>query len=71
MAGIGPHLLSRLRFNPSGTVLTDRWGALLKFTRFLDDAAEQVFLDELMKTEEVKEGISSFYEKRKPDWKNQ
>ncbi|MBN1612114.1 MAG: GNAT family N-acetyltransferase [Polyangiaceae bacterium] len=40
------HLLSRLRFNPSGTVLTDRWGAHIKFTRYLDDAAEQVFLDQ-------------------------
>jgi hypothetical protein len=40
------HLLSRLRFNPSGTVLTDRWGALMRFTCFLDDAAEQVFLDQ-------------------------
>lgn len=40
------HLLSRLRFNPSGTVLTDRWGAMLKFTRFLDEAAERVFLDQ-------------------------
>ena len=34
------HLLSRLRFNPSGTVLTDRWGALMKFTLFLDKDAE-------------------------------
>lgn len=34
-------------------------------------AAEKVFLDELMKTEEVPEGIASFYEKRKPQWKNQ
>jgi hypothetical protein len=40
------HLLSRLRFNPTGTVLTDRWGAHIKFTRYLDDAAEQVFLDQ-------------------------
>jgi hypothetical protein len=40
------HLLSRLRFNPTGTVLSDRWGAMIKFTRYLDDAAEQVFLDQ-------------------------
>jgi cyclohexa-1,5-dienecarbonyl-CoA hydratase len=33
-------------------------------------AAERVFLDELMKTEEVVEGIASFSEKRKPQWKN-
>ncbi|MFH2008035.1 MAG: enoyl-CoA hydratase/isomerase family protein [bacterium] len=33
-------------------------------------AAEKVFLEQLMKTEDVQEGIASFYEKRKPDWKN-
>lgn len=32
--------------------------------------AERVFLDELMATEDVKEGIASFFEKRKPEWKN-
>jgi hypothetical protein len=40
------HLLLRLRFNPSGTVLSDRWGALLQFTRFLDEQAERVFIDQ-------------------------
>jgi len=38
------HLLSRMRFNPSGTVLTDRWGALLRLTRYLDEGAERVFI---------------------------
>ena len=33
-------------------------------------AAEKVFLEELMVTEDVQEGIASFYEKRKPVWKN-
>ena len=33
-------------------------------------AAEKVFLEELMVTEDVLEGIASFYEKRKPAWKN-
>ncbi len=33
-------------------------------------AAEKVFLEELMATEDVQEGIASFYEKRKPAWKN-
>jgi cyclohexa-1,5-dienecarbonyl-CoA hydratase len=33
--------------------------------------AERVFLDELMATEDVREGIASFYEKRRPAWKNQ
>ena len=32
--------------------------------------AERVFLDELMATEDVREGIASFYEKRRPAWKN-
>ncbi len=32
--------------------------------------AEKVFLEELMASEDVLEGIASFYEKRKPDWKN-
>ena len=32
--------------------------------------AERVFLEELMATEDVQEGIASFFEKRRPDWKN-
>ena len=32
--------------------------------------AERVFLDELMVTEDVREGIASFFEKRRPAWKN-
>lgn len=32
--------------------------------------AERVFLEDLMQTAEVPEGIASFYEKRKPAWKN-
>jgi cyclohexa-1,5-dienecarbonyl-CoA hydratase len=32
--------------------------------------AEKVFLEELMASEDVLEGIASFYEKRKPQWKN-
>jgi cyclohexa-1,5-dienecarbonyl-CoA hydratase len=35
------------------------------------DAAERVFLDELMVTEDVLEGLSAFDEKRDPDWKNE
>lgn len=37
--------LTRLRFNLTGTVLTERWGALLRFTKFVDPDAEGVFLD--------------------------
>jgi cyclohexa-1,5-dienecarbonyl-CoA hydratase len=32
---------------------------------------EGVYLDELMKTEDAMEGLSSFLEKRKPIWKNE
>jgi cyclohexa-1,5-dienecarbonyl-CoA hydratase len=32
--------------------------------------AERVFLEELMRTEDVREGIASFFEKRTPVWKN-
>ncbi len=32
--------------------------------------AEKVFLEKLMATEEPIEGIASFYEKRRPEWKN-
>ena len=32
--------------------------------------AERVFLSELMATEDVREGIASFYDKRRPVWKN-
>lgn len=32
--------------------------------------AERVFLSDLMATEDVREGIASFYDKRRPIWKN-
>lgn len=37
-------LLTRLKFNVTGSVLSDRWGAQVKLTRFLDERAENVFL---------------------------
>jgi hypothetical protein len=40
------HLLTRLRFNMTGTVLSERWGANVRFTKFLDAASEAVFLDQ-------------------------
>lgn len=33
--------------------------------------AERVFVQDLMATDDVREGIASFYEKRRPAWKNQ
>ena len=41
--------------------------------RSFEDAlqmANRVFLEELMTTEDVREGIASFFEKRPPSWKN-
>jgi hypothetical protein len=38
------HLLARDRYNPTGMVLTDRWGAHVKLTKFLADPAEDAFL---------------------------
>lgn len=32
--------------------------------------AEKIYLDELLKLEDYKEGIESFIDKRKPEWKN-
>ncbi len=33
------------------------------------DRAEQIYLEELMKLEDAREGIAAFMEKRKPVWK--
>lgn len=38
------YMLTRHRFNVSGTVLSERWGVLTRFTKFLDEASESVFL---------------------------
>ncbi|MCH7819219.1 MAG: enoyl-CoA hydratase/isomerase family protein [Candidatus Marinimicrobia bacterium] len=32
--------------------------------------AEDIYIDELLKTEDVKEGLNAFSEKRKPDWRH-
>jgi cyclohexa-1,5-dienecarbonyl-CoA hydratase len=31
---------------------------------------EEIYLNELMKTEDAHEGLNAFMEKRKPEWKN-
>jgi hypothetical protein len=38
-------VLTRLRFNVTGHITSERWGALLRLTKFLDERAEEVFLD--------------------------
>lgn len=40
------HIATRMRMNPTGTVLTERWGAMTRFTRFLSAEAHQVFLEQ-------------------------
>jgi hypothetical protein len=40
------HIATRMRMNPTGTVLTERWGALTRFTRFLSPEAHQTFLEQ-------------------------
>jgi RimJ/RimL family protein N-acetyltransferase len=37
-------ILTRMAFNVTGTLLTDRWGAHVHLTRYLADAPEEVFL---------------------------
>jgi hypothetical protein len=38
------HMMNRFRFNHSGTILSERWGSLVRFTKFLDERCEDVFL---------------------------
>jgi len=38
------HIMNKFSFNVTGTVLSERWGALVRFTRFLDGNSEDVFL---------------------------
>jgi GNAT superfamily N-acetyltransferase len=38
------HIMNRFRFNVTGTILSERWGALVRFTKFLDEESEGVFL---------------------------
>jgi hypothetical protein len=38
------HIVTRLRFNATGTTLSERWGALIHFTKFLADDCEDIFM---------------------------
>lgn len=38
------HIAARLRFNNTGTFLSERWGAMIHFTKFLATDKEDVFL---------------------------
>lgn len=38
------HIAARLRFNNAGTILSERWGAMIHFTKFLAADKEDVFL---------------------------
>lgn len=39
------HIATRMRFNATGTLLSERWGAQVHFTKFLAGEAEHTFLD--------------------------
>jgi len=66
-------ILTKLReLSPSSLALTRRaieiaGGA--KFSHSLEQV-ENLYLQELMKTEDATEGLRSFMEKRKPEWRN-
>ena len=38
------HIATRLKFNQTGTLLSERWGAIIHFTKFLNAEKEDVFL---------------------------
>ncbi len=38
------HLMNKFAFNVTGTALSERWGALVRFTKFLDSESEDIFL---------------------------
>lgn len=40
------HLFNKLQFNMTGLSLSERWGALIHFTKILNVSAENVFLDQ-------------------------
>ncbi len=40
------HVVTRLRFNATGTLLSERWGAHVHFTKFLSSASEHTFIEQ-------------------------
>jgi hypothetical protein len=40
------HIMGRLRFNVTGTCLSERWGANVHFTKFLNGDNERTFLQQ-------------------------
>ncbi len=72
VAGV-EELLSELRKHSPAVVRLTRWGLLdragMDFEKHLRDA-EELYLDELMKTEDAQEGIRAFLEKRTPVWQD-
>ena len=40
------HVMTRLRFNVTGTHLSERWGAHVRFTKFLNGDCEDTFLNQ-------------------------
>ena len=64
-------LLGELRKHSPAVIRLTRWGLLdrvgMDFEKHLRDA-EELYLDELMKTEDAQEGIRAFLEKRAPVW---
>ena len=71
-AGLESVLANIRRASPLVLRMNTRLVKRLQDRPFVDALAEaeQVFLEDLMKTEDVREGIASFYEKRRPEWKN-
>jgi RimJ/RimL family protein N-acetyltransferase len=40
------HVVTRLRFNATGTLLSERWGAHVHFTKFLSQGSEHTFIEQ-------------------------
>jgi hypothetical protein len=40
------HVVTRLRFNATGTLLSERWGAHVHFTKFLSPVSEHTFIEQ-------------------------